>query len=283
MRIVLATGFADLEDPYQAAANDWVAKDLETYHELSARDPRWQLILKCGDIERILQTPDSLGILFHIEGANAIKDESGLAFIEKLYERGLRSIGIVWILSNPLGGGTNDPEKSLTPLGEKLIRWCEKNGVVVDLAHMNRPTFWKALEITKKPPFVSHTAAAALFETPRNLNDEQLRAVAKRDGIAGIFVSRSGFMTKGSSAAFTMSMVLDHVEHMAKVAGINHVAIGSDYGGILSGVPEDMKSVTDLPLLIKGLEKRGWSDADLEKLAYKNAQRVLSAHLTPQD
>lgn len=281
VKIVLGTGFPDLEDPYNREANAWIARDLETYHALILKDPRWRFILTPEDIPAVLQSPDAKGILFHIEGANAIENENDLQLLETWFNRGLRSLGIVWMVSNPLGGGTNDPEKGLTELGVKVIEWCERKGVVVDLAHMNRPTFWDTLNRIKKPPFVSHTAAAALYESPRNLTDEQLKGIAKRDGVAGVFVAKGSIVGKESDAAYMLSSVLDHIDHVANVAGHDHVALGTDYGGIISGVPEDMCAVTDLPVLLDGLRERGWTENNLQKLLYQNAECVLKIHLSP--
>lgn len=281
VKIVLGTGFADLPNPHDKAANTWIGTDLDYYNALTARDPRWRFILTPVDIENILTEPDAKGVLFHIEGLNAIDTDEEFEILEDWYTRGLRSIGIVWMVSNPLGGGTNDSESGLTLLGKKVIAWCERKGVVVDLAHMNRPTFWDAMNLIQKPPFVSHTAADALFATPRNLTDEQIKAIASRSGVAGVFVAKGSVVGKEWNTEYLLTHVLDHIEHVTKVGGHDTVALGTDYGGIISGVPKDMSAVTDLPILIEGLRTRGWNEENLKKLLYENATRVLSAQLSP--
>lgn len=281
VKIVLGTGFADTPNPHNKAANAWIENDLAQYQTLIDSDPRWRFIRTPSDIEAVLESPDAKGILFHIEGLNAIDTESEFELLEEWHARGLRSIGIVWMVSNALGGGTTDPDKGLTSLGKKVLEWCEEKGVVVDLAHMNRPTFWDTLKVTTKPPFVSHTAADALYASPRNLTDEQITAVAKRGGVAGVFVAKGSIVGKETDNDYQLSHVLNHIEHIAAIGGHDSVALGTDYGGIISGVPKDMSAVTDLPVLIEGLRAQGWSEDNLKKLLYENAARVLRAQLTP--
>jgi membrane dipeptidase len=281
VKIVLGTGFADIPSPHDKAANIWIGKDLDFYRDLMTRDPRWRFILTGEDIQNTLSDPNAKGILFHIEGLNAIESEVELDMLDNWYLRGLRSIGIVWMVTNPLGGGTGDPIQGLTDLGKKVLMWCERKGVVVDLAHMNRPTFWDTMKVISKPPFVSHTASDALFASPRNLTDEQINEVAKRNGIVGVFVAKGSIVGKEWSIDYLLTHVLDHIEHVVDIGGHKHVALGTDYGGILSGVPKDMSAVTDLPVLIEGLRARGWTEENLKNLLYENASRVLSAHLTP--
>lgn len=278
-RVVFATGFADVENPHDKTANTWIANDIETYRTLCMKDPSWQLIHTAHELSEVLTDEKRRGIIFHIEGLNAIKSEKEFALLEDWYAHGLRSIGMVWIVSNSFGGGTNDSDTSLSPLGEALLAWCESRSVIVDFAHMNRPTFWAALKKTTKPPLVTHTAAAALVESPRNLTDEQLRAIAVRGGVVGVFVSRK-YILGDRPGPFLRADVIKHIEHIVRVTGIDHIGLGTDYGGILSGVPEDMPSISGISRLFDDLKNKGWSEESIEKLLYRNAERVIHAHLS---
>jgi membrane dipeptidase len=124
---------------------------------------------------------------------------------------------------------------------------------------------------TSRPFIASHSNAKALCDHARNLDDDQLRAVASRGGVCGVAFEPS-FLAKGRTTA--MVDVLRHVDHMVEVAGIDHVGIGSDFDGT-RGLPEGLEDVSKFPELLAELARRGWSDGDLRKLMGENVLRVM--------
>ncbi|MCE9541886.1 membrane dipeptidase [Candidatus Kaiserbacteria bacterium] len=277
VRVVLATGFTDVEDFFDPRAEECFGKDLEDYAARIATDERFSLITTAADIRRMVGADSGCGIVFHIEGLNTVRDHVSMEILLRdLYKKGLRSIGPLWTLNNPFGGGTNGADVGLTPLGAALIDWCESAHVIFDLAHMNPPTFADALAKIRKPPIVSHTACDALVPSVRNITDAQLRIVGDRGGVAGIFLA-SKFARSGDT--YSSANIADHLMHMVDTAGEDHVALGTDLGGITSSLPSDIRVPGDLPNLIRALRERGLSDRIAEKIAFKNAQRVLEAHL----
>lgn len=277
VRVVLATGFTDVKDFFDPAANELFEQDINDYVAQCRRDTRFKLITSVADLRDTLSNPVQRGVIFHIEGFNAIRDtQEALTLLENLYAKGLRSIGPLWTLKNAFGGGTHDELSGLTALGAWLIDWCESHNVIFDLAHMNAPTLADALARIQKPPLLSHTACYSLVPSVRTITDEQLRKMGKMDGVVGVFLASKYAASKKS---FSSDDIADHVMHMRDVAGEDHVALGTDYGGITSDLPSDLPTPKELPTLFETLRKRGLSETALEKLAFRNAQRVLEAHL----
>ena len=277
VRIVLATGFTDVKDFFAPSANALFEEDINEYVTLCARDERFTLVRSASDIQRVLEQPDKRGIIFHIEGFNAVgTDREMTDILEKLYAKGLRSIGPLWMLKNAFGGGNNDVTSGLTQLGVSLIEWCESHGVIFDLAHMNAQTFEGALKRLKRPPLVSHTACYSIVASPRNIADEQLKRIGNMGGVAGVFFAAK-YATR--HAIFTISDIADQLMHIINTAGEDSAALGTDYGGVTSDMPSEMPTPKELPRLFDVLRERGVTETVLEKIAYRNAQRVLEAHL----
>lgn len=214
---------------------------------------------------------DKINVIKHLEGADIVnKDLSNLV---DFYEKGIRSIGLTWYNENQFAGGT-ESNQGLTEEGEELIRECEKMGIVVDLAHMNRESFQDGLEVIKKAPIVSHANCRALADNPRNLDDEQLKALRDKGGVIGISFC-SSFLGEDNAS---IEDVIKHIDHAVDVMGVEHVGFGSDFDG--SSVPVDLNDVSKYPKLVKRLQEN-YTKRKVEKLAYKNFLRILKETLEP--
>jgi membrane dipeptidase len=258
------------EDHFSDENNSIITKELEEYKAL-CKDQGWKLVKEARDIDDVYENAKT-GLLLHIEGLNAINEEN-LHLLDRWHEGGVRSVGIVWNLTNNLGGGAKDGGQGLTELGKRVLRWTEAKGIVFDFAHMNQETFWDAVKITQRPIVVTHGNAYSIEPNPRNYKDEQLKAVAKSGGVVGIFFPTS-FLKKDSDAV-TLDDVVSHVRHFAHVMGVDHVAIGSDFGGILSNFVEGLGSVSEIHNLWDALSAGGFSDNEINKIAHENGRRVL--------
>ena len=172
----------------------------------------------------------------------------------------------------------------------EVVRELNRLGVLVDVSHASDEAFWDALETTRAPVLASHSSARALADSPRNLTDDMLRAIGANGGVAMVnFGSMFVDPRKTTRAAVGRLLVLhpfdhgtplsflaDHVEHVAQVAGEDHVGLGSDFDGV-PFLPEGMEDVGGLPELTVLLARRGWSEARLRKLLGENVLRAMEA------
>ena len=162
-------------------------------------------------------------------------------------------------------------KKGLTDFGRRLVVEMNRLGVQVDVAHINDVAFFDVLELSTKPVVTTHGGVYAISPHSRNLTDDQIRAIAVSGGMMGIaFVP--GFVDRSNP---TLERLLDHIEYVADLVGIDHVGIGSDYDG-MSDVPV-IPEVSQLPRLTEGMVKRGMSDEEIAKVLGGNFLRVLEA------
>ena len=215
--------------------------------------------------------PAPFGAVIHCEGARGIRDPDHL---HALHAQGLRSVGLTWNGRNAYAAGAEcDPDLGLTDAGRVLVRELEALHMVLDAAHLNRQGFADLLATARGPIVVTHTACAALLPHPRCITDDQIRAVAERDGVIGVFFVNKFLAPPG--APVTIDTVIDHYDHLVAVGGIEHVALGTDFGGIDSGLPLGLTVPDDLPALFAGLRRRGYAETDITALRGGNYRRVL--------
>ncbi|WP_435360147.1 dipeptidase [Haloarchaeobius sp. DFWS5] len=245
-----------------------------------ASDDEFRIVRSLADFDRCRDDGVVVGI-FHLEGAEAV--EPDLSNLATLYDRGVRSIGLVWSRPNDFGHGvpfrypaTPDIGPGLTDAGRALVRACEDRGIVVDLAHLNAAGFWDVAGACSNPLVVSHTAVHAICPATRNLTDDQLDAIADSGGVVGISLAVENLREDGDQVLDTpVSVVADHVEYVADRIGIEHVALGSDFDGCT--ISDSVGDVTGVPKLLAELESRGFDDAELAAFAHGNWRRVLDA------
>lgn len=205
-------------------------------------------------------------VLCGLEGGEAL--EADINNLRLFFRQGLRFLGLTWNEDNLLAGGAAG-DAPLTAWGKQVIEECGKLGILVDGAHLCERSFWQVLEVLKgRKMIVSHTACSACFLHRRNLDDGQLRGLAKAGGVVGITFCRDFLADKASFNDY-----LKHLEHAVEVAGIDHVGIGSDFDG--ADLPEGIRGGEDMPLIWQALQKRGFSDEDIAKIAGRNFLAVL--------
>jgi membrane dipeptidase len=231
-----------------------------------------------ADIRAAMAT-GALATVLHIEGVECIDAE--LDFLEVLYAAGLRSLGPVWSRHNIFGHGvpfrfpgSPDIGPGLTDAGKRLVAACNRLGVLVDLSHLNERGFWDVAELSTAPLVATHSNAHALCPTPRNLTDDQLRAIRDTDGMAGLNFA-TGFLRPDGrmDAATDIEVMIRHLDHMIEIAGESHVGLGSDFDGAI--IPAAIGSAAGLPLLFEALSRHGYDRPLLEKLANGNWLSLL--------
>lgn len=214
-----------------------------------------------------------------IEGAYSLDENNAIELLRQYYDLGIKVVGFNWNYSNDLGEGCsktyNDPDKTpssggLTKLGEKVALEMNKLGMIIDVSHMAESTFWDIINVSKMPIIASHSGVYALRNHPRNLKDEQLKALAKNGGVIGIVLA-SSFLTDGEFAY--VKDYVDHIDYAVNLIGIDHVGIGSDFDGTY--LPDDIENSSELYKIVEELNNRGYKDDDIEKILGKNMLRVL--------
>ncbi|MDR2515711.1 MAG: membrane dipeptidase [Christensenellaceae bacterium] len=231
------------------------------------------LIRSKKELALLLQGCD-FGLMLSLEGADALEgDPERLRFF---HGRGARLFGLSWNNDNPFCGGIGDDREGLSDLGREAVPLWEGLGGLVDVSHASNAGFWQALALCKKPVVATHSSVAALCAQPRNLGDEQLRALAEKGGVAGINFFPT-FLREDAAEACAADVVR-HILHALNVGGEDLPALGSDFDGIPS-TPEGLRRIEDLPALARALEKNGLPARQLEKILYGNWARVLGETL----
>lgn len=211
---------------------------------------------------------DKVGFLYHIEGyCNEVSD------VERFYERGVRSVALTWNEDNRFAGG-NFGKSDLTEEGKKLIRKIASKKMILDLAHLNTQSFSSAIKLFDKPPIVSHTACQSIapLSKPRNITDYQIKEVSQKGGVVGIY-----FISKALTGIDYSDIddVVSHIVHVVEVGGIDSVGIGSDFGGILSGVPNGLGDISKIKALETRLKEYGFNANEIGKIIGENFERVF--------
>ena len=167
---------------------------------------------------------------------------------------------------------TADASKGLTAFGREVVKEMNRVGMMIDLSHASEGTFWEVIQLSTDPVIASHSGAKACCFHNRNLTDDQLRALAKNGGVAQVCIYKS-YLNKNRNAA-SIEDVIRHIDHIVKVAGIDHVGIGSDFDGG-GGVPGCMGDNDMINITVKLLE-RGYSEEDIRKIWGGNFFRVMN-------
>lgn len=245
---------------------------------LGERKDDIRLVTSVPEIRRCFED-GALACVLHFEGAEAI--DTDCTNLEAYYDRGLRSLGVVWSRPNQFGHGvpfefpgSPDTGPGLTDEGRALVRKCNDLGIVVDLAHLNEAGFWDVAELTGQPLVVSHAGVHEICPSTRNLTDAQLDAVAESDGLVGITFAVTSIRPDGTSETDTpVGTLVDHVEYVADRLGVEHVAIGSDFDG--AAIPDAVGDASGLPAVFRELARRGFDREERRLIAAGNWLRVL--------
>ncbi|MFL6858818.1 MAG: dipeptidase [Allosphingosinicella sp.] len=279
---------------------------------VAAYPGRLELASTAADIRRI-EKSGKVASLIGVEGGHQIGNSP--AALRLYYALGVRYMTLSHSLNNDfVDSATDDPvHHGLTPFGKAIVREMNRLGMMVDLSHVSAEVMRQAIAVSKAPVIFSHSSARALMDHPRNVPDDVLRLLPANGGVVMVnffpgFLSaeyRAWSGAKDAEAArlknvypgqperrkaaqdawdaahpepaVPVSVVADHVEHVRDLAGIDHVGIGSDYDGIDGTHPAGMTGVDAYPLLFAELARRGWSDADLARLAGENLLRAMAA------
>ena len=287
----------------------YALEQIDLIKRLCAKYPReLAMAYRAADVERNFRA-GKISCLIGIEGGHAI--ENSLGALRMFAALGVRYITLThWRSLSWATASTDTARRGLSAFGRDVVHEMNRLGIVVDLSHVNDATMSDALHTTRAPLMFSHSSARALTGHARDVPDSILKLVPRNGGIvmvnfnpgfvseavrvyedsmeararvlraAGVEATSIAESTKVWSARApkaTLAQVADHIEHIRAVAGVEHVGLGSDFDGITE-VPAGLEDVSKFPDLIAELLRRGWSEADVRKLAGLNVLRVLRAN-----
>jgi membrane dipeptidase len=263
-----------LEDRYlPAGAAKQTLRMLDAlYGELQTNSDTFMLAERAADIEKA-KAVGKVAAVIGFEGAEALEGDLGL--LRAFYRLGLRVITVTWSRRNQAADGTYEARTGggLTNFGLELVAECNRLGIVLDISHLAPAGARDLLNSSSDPIIASHSNAYALCPHPRNLSDEQLRALANKGGVVGVTFVPAFIVPEPGQAS--LDMLLDHIDHIVQVAGIDHVALGSDFDGFGPNVPLGLEDVTCMPAITAGLGARGYSEAEIQRVLGLNFLRVF--------
>ena len=301
------------------SAIDRADRQIAAVRALAAEHPEtWELATTAADVRRIAGA-GKIAALMGLEGGYAIDER--LENVEKYYKLGVRYMSPAWSVSTSWAGSSGDAvgdARGLNDFGRNVIREMNRLGMMVDVSHVSDKTFWDIIETSKSPVVATHSGVRTLVNVPRNLTDEQLRALACTGGVCCVIfypaflepgwrdaqrkvdaeitpmVEAASHQAQGTPAQrklvrdrvrereylkrlppVSLARVVDHIDYIVKLVGIDHVGIGSDFDGT-QAVPADLSSVADLPNLTRELLRRGYSEPDVDKILGGNMLRVMA-------
>lgn len=285
---------------------------IDSMEALAWRAPdKFAMAYTVADVEKQFEQ-GQISIALGMENGSPM--EGDMANLKEFYERGIRYITLSHSLSNHIADSSYDIRRQwngLSPFGKELVVEMNNIGMMIDISHVSDDAFWQTLEITKAPVIASHSSLRRYtpgFE--RNMSDDMIKALGENGGVIMInfgstFVTqaanryrdminqqieqvkeqygedseeaktRIAELQKDNPFPFaTLEQVLDHIDHVVELIGIDHVGIGSDYDGVGDSLPVGLKDVSTYPNLIQGLLDRGYSEADIKKIMNENLLRV---------
>ena len=265
-----------------ALTGDALLKTLEQIDlvkQIIARYPETFAQARTADeLVRIVKS-GKVASMMGVEGGYSI--EESLGNLQRYYDLGVRYMTLTHSKSLSWADSATDEPKAhgLSPFGEEVLREMNRLGMLVDLSHVSVETMKHTLRVTKAPVIFSHSSARALTDHPRNVPDEVLKLLPQNGGVVMVnfysrFIAPTAVLEKDEKALGTLADVCNHIDHIVKVAGIDHVGIGSDYDGV-PRLPIGLEDASTYPRITQELLNRGYQREQIHKILGENALRIL--------
>ena len=239
--------------------------------EMSRHPGRAKTAHSSEDIKR--HAAEGMGsVLFSLEHFFGMFDNN-TDTIESLYEAGVRSITLVNNEHDPIG---IPRDRELTDFGKSVVQAMNRLGMLIDITHLGENLQRQIIETSKAPVIASHSNARSVVNTPRNLSDEIIKKIADRGGAVMLGFSTS-YLTGENPLKSGMEYLMDHIDHIVKITGVDHVGIGTDGQAAGQYFPEDLRGPSCFPRITYSLLKRGYTEEDIRKIMGGNFLRILSS------
>lgn len=226
-----------------------------------------------GDIQRNW-AEGKMSAVLTMEDGKAVNGK--LDELKRFYDLGFRALSLTWNAHNCFGAPNSaDPQimkEGLTAFGKDAVQYMQELGMLVDVSHLSEGGFYDVAEICQKPFAATHSNCRVLCPHQRNLTDEQLKILGDTGSVTGINFGPE-FLNQVTCKKSTALLMAKHARHMADVGGIECVGIGSDFDGIMGEL--EIRSCAEMELLEQALKSEDFSEADIEKIFYRNVMRVL--------
>ncbi len=243
------------------------------YRQVEASNGNARFVTRAADIEAA-KADGALGVILGLEGAEALEGDLGV--LRMFHRLGVRNIGLTWNFRNQAADGVGEERTGggLTTFGVALVEEMNRLGILVDIAHLSPAGVEDVLKVSQSPVIASHANARAVCDHRRNLTDAQLERIARNGGVVGVtFVPA---FVDGSGGQASVRRVLDHIDHMVRVMGDDHVGLGSDFDGFFGEEKTlGLEDVSRMPAITEGLLERGYSEASVQKILGGNFLRVF--------
>ena len=260
---------------YEKAKADAMTKFNAIRRMVEMYPDRITLVTSPADVEAAKRA-GKLGAAIGIENGYVIGRD--LSLIKSYFALGARYMTLAHSRNNDICDASTDPEPEhggLSAFGRDVVREMNRVGMMVDISHVSKACMLQATALSTRPVIASHSSAKALADVPRNMDDEQLRAVARNGGVVQI-VALDDFVKVGPPAP-TVADFVNHIDHAVKVAGIDHVGISSDFDG--GGGVIGWRDASETMNVTAELLRRGYTEEQIRKLWSGNTLRVWSANL----
>lgn len=212
-----------------------------------------------------------IGALLSIEEGEVLK--GSLDNLKDVYNKGIRLITLTWNFKNSLGYPNKEKSfmnNGLTSKGKEVVEGMEHYKMLPDCSHLSDGGFWDLVDICKKPFIATHSNAREVTSHSRNLTDKMIKALANKGGVMGLNFCNAFLCNKEIP---TINDIIKHAKHIRNVGGIDVLALGTDYDGIENEV--EIQNIGEIQRLFYALNKEGFSDDEIEKIAYKNVMRII--------
>lgn len=226
---------------------------------------------------------NKLNALISIEGMCFIQDNPE-AFLDWAYEQGVRIGSLCWNEENALAtGAKSNPSRGLTELGQRAIKHMNKLKMIVDVSHTNEKSFYDILQVSTRPIIATHSNARKLCNVDRNLTDQQIKAIAATGGLIGLVAAK--YFVADEAEHQNAATLAKHATYIKELTSVEHVCIGFDYMDFLAepfgrdSMAYDLQDASMSQHLIEALKDEGFTEKEVEMIAYQNIERFLKENL----
>lgn len=249
-----------------------ILESIDHFYEQVLTCPDMMLIRNQSDLRESLAT-GKIGALLSLEGVDGL--QGSIPILRLLHRLGVRAAGLTWNYANWAADGVMEPRGGgLTAKGRAFVQECDDLGILVDVSHLSERAFWDVADLASRTIIASHSNAKALLNHPRNLTDEQIKAILALQGLIGVTYV-PWFVAEGEQV--TIDHVLKHIEHICELGGEQHLMLGSDFDGIDKYV-SGLTHPGEVYRLREALLKR-YTEQQTKQFLSGNALSFLAAHL----